>query len=82
MKAFFKIQTHLSICIYQQFKKRLIDSGSQVIGWPYEAMGVFSAVPWYICHRLHSALHTAGTACDVDAGELEHHILKGVGHLE
>ena len=39
-------------------------------------------MPWDICHRFHSALSAAGTACDVDAGEFKHHFLKGVGDFE
>ena len=65
----------------QQFKKGLTDSGNEVVGWPYEAMGVFSAVPWYICQGLHPALPAAWTKCDVDSGELEHHFFKGVGDV-
>ncbi len=61
---------------------RLTDSGSQVIWWAYEAMGVFSTVPWYICQGLHPALSAAGTKCDVDSGELEHHFLKGVSDVK
>ena len=45
-------------------------------------MGVFAAVPWYFCHELHPALHTAGTQGDVDAGELEHDFLQGVGQFD
>ena len=45
-------------------------------------MGVFAAVPWYCCYPLHPAFHTAGTQSDIDAGELEHHVLQGVGQFD
>ena len=45
-------------------------------------MGVFPIVPGNIGHRLHPALLTAGTKCDVDADDFEHHFPKGVSDLE
>ena len=45
-------------------------------------MGVFPIVPGNIGHRLHPALLTAGTKCDVDTGDLEHHFPKGMCDLE
>ena len=45
-------------------------------------MRMFSAVSWYLCNRLHPAFHAGGTACDVNAGELHHHFLEGVGAFE
>ena len=43
---------------------------------------MFAALPWYFCNQLHFAFITAGTKCDVDAGELERHFLKRVGDFE
>jgi hypothetical protein len=43
---------------------------------------VFAALPWYFFDPFHLAFFAAGTACDVDTGELEHHLLKGVGDFE
>ena len=45
-------------------------------------MRMLSAVSWYVCKRMHRAFQTAGTACDVDAGELRRHFLKAVGFFE
>lgn len=45
-------------------------------------MRVFGAVSWYLCNQMHRAFQAGGTACDVDAGELRHHFLKGGGFFE
>ena len=45
-------------------------------------MRVFGAVSWYVCNRMHRAFQAGGTACNVDAGELRHHFLKGVVFFE
>ena len=53
-----------------------------IIGGSYELIGVFAAGPRYLCNQFHVAFFAAGTECDVDAGEFEHHFLKGLGDFE
>ena len=42
---------------------------------------MLAAVAGYFQKRLHPALLTAGTTSDVDAGELQHDLLKGFADL-
>ena len=45
-------------------------------------MRMLSAVSWYVCNQVHRAFEAGRAACDVDAGELRHHFLKGGGGFE
>ena len=61
---------------------RLTDSANLKIRWAYQAMRMLSAVSWYVCNQVHRAFEAGRAACDVDAGELRHHFLKGGGGFE
>jgi hypothetical protein len=43
---------------------------------------VFPAGSWYLCNQLHLAFVAARTKSDVDASDLQHHFLEGVGYFE
>jgi len=60
----------------------LTDSANLRIRWAYQAMRMLSAVSWYVCNQVHRAFQAGRAACDVDAGELRHHLLKGAGGFE